>query len=80
MLFKAPWGFTCVTFIPFLFAILESIFIWSITNFFISPKLLVPNSNIAYFDSSSKKGIKIGYKFDEKNKKIRINKSTGKEI
>ena len=37
-------------------------------------------SNIAYFDSSSKKGIKIGYKFDEKNKKIRINKSTGKEI
>ena len=37
-------------------------------------------SNIAYFDSSSNKGIKIGYKFDEKNKKIRINKSTGKEI
>ena len=37
-------------------------------------------SNIAFFDSSSNKGIKIGYKFNQKNKKIRFNKSTGKEI
>ena len=36
-------------------------------------------SNIAYYDTSSKKGVKIGYKF-ENNKKVRINKITGKVI
>ena len=36
-------------------------------------------SNIAYYDTSSKKAVKIGYKF-ENNKKIRINKTTGKVI
>ena len=36
-------------------------------------------SNIAYYDASSKKAVKIGYKF-ENNKKIRINKTTGKVI
>ena len=37
-------------------------------------------SNIAYYDASLKKGIKIGFKFNEKNKKIRFNKKTQKEI
>ena len=32
-----------------------------------------------YYDPSLKKPVKIGYKF-ENNKKIRINKSSGKEI
>ena len=36
-------------------------------------------SNIAYYDTSSKKAVKIGYKF-ENNKKVRINKNTGKVI
>ena len=36
-------------------------------------------SNIAYYDTSSKKAVKIGYKF-ENNKKVRINKITGKVI
>ena len=36
-------------------------------------------SNLSFYDSVSKKAVKIGFKF-EKNKKIRINKSTGKEI
>ena len=36
-------------------------------------------SNLAFYDSELKKGIKIGYKI-EKNKKIRINKVSGKEI
>ncbi len=36
-------------------------------------------SNIAYYDMSSKKAVKIGYKF-ENNKKVRINKITGKVI
>ena len=36
-------------------------------------------SNLSYFDSSANKAAKIGYKF-EKEKKIRINKISGKEI
>ena len=36
-------------------------------------------SNLSYYDPSLKKAIKIGYKL-ENNKKIRINKSSGKEI
>ena len=36
-------------------------------------------SNISFYDASSKKAAKIGYKFND-NKKIRINKSSGKEI
>ncbi len=36
-------------------------------------------SNVSFYDSELKKGIKIGYKIED-NKKIRINKMTGKEI
>ena len=36
-------------------------------------------SNISFYDPELKKGVKIGFKF-EKNKKIRINRSSGKEI
>ena len=36
-------------------------------------------SNLSYFDSNTKKGIKIGYKI-LKDKKVRINRSSGKEI
>ena len=36
-------------------------------------------SNLSFYDPELKKGIKIGYKFIE-NKKVRINKSSGKEI
>ena len=36
-------------------------------------------SNLSFYDPGLKKGIRIGYKLD-KNKKARINKSTGKEI
>ena len=37
-------------------------------------------SNIAYYDRSLKKGIRTGFKFNDKNNKIRINKQTNKEI
>tara|TARA_Y100000590_G_C15636460_1_gene983179 strand:+ start:171 stop:494 length:324 start_codon:yes stop_codon:yes gene_type:complete len=37
-------------------------------------------SNIAYYDPSIKKGIKIGYKISDKGKKVRINKKNNKEI
>ena len=37
-------------------------------------------SNLAYYDSAMKKGVKIGFKFTNKNKKIRFNKQNQKEI
>ena len=37
-------------------------------------------SNLSYFDSKQNKGVRLGFKIDTKNKKVRINKSTGKEI
>ena len=37
-------------------------------------------SNLAFYDSSLKKGVKIGFKFSDKNKKIRYNKQNQKEI
>tara|TARA_B100001013_G_scaffold145362_1_gene85877 strand:+ start:38 stop:355 length:318 start_codon:yes stop_codon:yes gene_type:complete len=37
-------------------------------------------SNLSYYDTSLKKGVRINYKFNNKNKKIRINKENGKEI
>ena len=36
-------------------------------------------SNLSFYDAALKKGIKIGYKI-EKNKKVRINKQSGKVI
>ncbi len=36
-------------------------------------------SNLAFYDTNLKKGIRIGYKLDNDNK-IRINKSSGMEI
>ena len=37
-------------------------------------------SNLSYFDSKQNKGVRLGFKIDTKNKKVRINKSSGKEI
>ena len=36
-------------------------------------------SNLSFYDPELKKGVRIGYKIND-NKKIRINKSSGKEI
>ena len=36
-------------------------------------------SNLLYYDPELKKGVKIGFRLDN-NKKIRINKSSGKDI
>ena len=37
-------------------------------------------SNLAFYDTVLKKGVRVGFKFDQKNKKIRINKNSGKII
>ena len=37
-------------------------------------------SNVAFYDPSSKRGIRVGYVFNKDGKKMRINKKSGKEI
>ena len=37
-------------------------------------------SNVAFFDSSLNKGIRIGFTFNKDGKKMRVNKKSGKEI
>ena len=37
-------------------------------------------SNVAFYDSSSNKGIRIGFAFNKDGKKMRVNKKSGKEI
>ena len=37
-------------------------------------------SNLAYYDSAIKKGVRIGIKINDKNKKLRFNKQNQKEI
>ena len=37
-------------------------------------------SNLAYYDSALKKGVRLGFKFSDKNKKIRINRENSKEV
>ena len=37
-------------------------------------------SNLAYYDVTEKKGVKLGYKLNDKNKKIRIIRNSGKEV
>ena len=37
-------------------------------------------SNLAFFDASENKGVRIGYTFNKDGKKVRINKKSGKQI
>ena len=37
-------------------------------------------SNLAYFDNKLNKGVRLGFKILDNNKKTRINKSSGKEL
>ena len=37
-------------------------------------------SNLAFYDSQSKKGVKLGFKFNDKKQKVRIIRSSGKEV
>ena len=37
-------------------------------------------SNLAFYDNSLKKGVRIGIKINEKNKKVRFNKQNQKEV
>ena len=37
-------------------------------------------SNVAFYDVQKNKGVRVGYNFNKEGKKVRINKSSGKEI
>ena len=37
-------------------------------------------SNLSFYDSVSKKGVKLGFKINDKNEKIRVIRSSGKEV
>lgn len=37
-------------------------------------------SNLAYYDVASKKGVKLGFKFNDKKEKIRVIRNSGKEV
>ena len=46
----------------------------------IEKEMPIQISNLSFYDSASKKGVKLGYKFNNKNEKIRIIRSTWKEV
>ena len=50
------------------------------TGGIIEKEMPIQISNLAYYDSSLKKGIRLGFKFNEKDNKVRINKQNQKEI
>ena len=37
-------------------------------------------SNVAFYDPTAKKGVRVGYIFNKDGKKMRVNKTSGKEI
>ena len=37
-------------------------------------------SNLAFYDTASKKGVKLGFKFNDKKEKIRVIRNSGKEV
>ena len=46
----------------------------------IEKEMPIQVSNLSFYDPSSKKGVKLGYKINNKNEKIRVIRSTGKEV
>ena len=50
------------------------------TGGIIEKEMPIHISNLAYYDSSLRRGIRLGFKFNDKDNKIRINKQNQKEI
>ena len=46
----------------------------------IEKEMPIQISNLAFYDAALKKGVKLGFKFNEKKTKIRIIRSSGKEV
>jgi len=50
------------------------------TGGIIEKEMPIHISNLAYYDGSLKRGIRLGFKFNNKDNKVRINKQNQKEI
>ena len=50
------------------------------TGGIIEKEMPIHISNLAYYDPTIKKGVKLGFKIDDKSKKVRFNKKTQKAI
>ena len=50
------------------------------TGGIVEKEMPIQVSNLSFYDPSSKKGVKLGYKINNKNEKIRVIRSTGKEV
>ena len=37
-------------------------------------------SNLAFYDPATKRGVKLGFKFNDKKEKVRVIRSSGKEV
>ena len=46
----------------------------------IEKEMPIQISNIAFYDSVSKKAVRLGFKFNSKKEKVRVIKNSGKEI
>ena len=46
----------------------------------IEKEMPIQISNLAFYDPSLKKGVKLGFKFNEKKQKIRVIRSSGKKV
>jgi len=46
----------------------------------IEKEMPIQISNLSFYDTLSKKGVKLGFKFNDKNEKVRIIRSSGKEV
>ena len=46
----------------------------------IEKEMPIQISNLSFYDNAEKKGVKLGYKFNDKKKKIRVIRNSGKEV
>ena len=46
----------------------------------IEKEMPIQISNLAYYDTTTKKGVKLGFKFNDKKEKVRIIRNSGKEV
>ena len=46
----------------------------------IEKEMPIQISNLAFYDNAAKKGVKLGFKLNDKKQKVRVIRSSGKEV
>jgi len=46
----------------------------------IEKEMPIQISNLSFYDTTSKKGVKLGFKFNDKKEKVRVIRNSGKEV